>query len=299
MREMRQRILIIANPAAGRGRQGDKRLQRVAAALEQRGCEVVVRRTQRSGDARRLAEGAEPDFELIVAAGGDGTVNEVVNGLCRSSRPLSVLPLGTGNVLANEIGMPYAPEALARVIAEAPPRPIWPGVAGDRLFVAMAGIGFDAEVLGALAAPLKRRIGKLAFVAAIASSLSHYRRREFIIGAIGAQQRAASIIVVKGRRYAGNFVIAPAARLAEPMLYVVLFRRAGRLAVLRGLAAIGLGVLHRLPDVSILAVPELEIAAQGDSDGPALVEIDGEVVGSLPITIGLAKTPLMLVQPPI
>jgi diacylglycerol kinase (ATP) len=295
---MARRVLIIANPAAGRIRHAKARLRRVVAALEKRGCRVVVRKTQGPGDAENLARTAEFVFDVIVAGGGDGTVNEVVNGLSRSSRWLAVLPLGTGNVLANEIGMPRAPEALARVIAEAPARPIWPGVAGDRLFVAMAGIGFDAEVLGAVGAGLKRRIGKLAFVWPIALCVLRSRRREFAVNMMGAEERAASVIVVKGRRYAGNFVVAPAARLAEPMLYAVLFRHGGRLAALRGVAAMVLGVLPRLPDVSIRAVRSLEIAAAESSSGcRSLVEIDGELAGELPIAIGIAKAPLLLVQP--
>jgi diacylglycerol kinase (ATP) len=295
---MGRRVLIIANPAAGRGRRGRARLMCVVAALRDRGCQVVVRKTHGPGDAERLARTADPIFDVIVAAGGDGTVNEVVNGLCHSSRRLAVLPLGTGNVLANEIGMPRAPDALAQVIAEAPARTVWPGVAGDRLFVAMAGVGFDAEVLGALSAGLKRRIGKLAYVWAICLCLFRYRRRQFAVAIMGGEQRAASVIVVRGRRYAGNFVIAPAARLADPTLYAVLFRRAGRLAALRGLAALTLGALHRLPDVSILAARSLKIAAVDNaSAGQLLVEIDGEVGAELPIAIGIAETPLLLVQP--
>ncbi|MGC2521847.1 MAG: diacylglycerol kinase family protein [Stellaceae bacterium] len=295
---MRRRILIIVNPAAGRKRRSETRLNRVVDALRRRGCEVVLHMTQGPGDAERLARTADPVFDVIVAAGGDGTVNEVANGLRRGSQLLAVLPLGTGNVLANEIEMPHAPEALARVIAEAPARPIWPGLAGDRLFLAVAGIGFDADVLSALGAGLKRRIGKLAFVWAVVLCLLRYRRRQFVVGAVGAEHRAASVVVVKGRRYAGNFVIAPAASLAEPMLHVVLFRRPGRLAAVRALAALALGGLHRLPEVSIFAAPSVAIAATAtESDATFPVEIDGEITARMPIAFGIAETPLLLVQP--
>ena len=295
---MRRRILIIANPAAGRKRCRETRLNRVVAALRRNGCEVALCTTNGPGDAERLARTADPAFDVIVAAGGDGTVNEVANGLHPMSRLLAVLPLGTGNVLANEIGMPRAPEALARVIAEGPAVPIWPGVAGDRLFLAVAGIGFDAEVLGALGAGLRRHLGKFAFVWALGVCLVCYRRREFVVGAVGAEHRAASVVVVKGRRYAGNFVIAPAASLAEPMLHVVLFRRAGRLAAVRALAALALGRLDRLPEVSILAAPSVAIAPTAtESDATFPVEIDGEVTAQVPIAFGIAETPLLLVQP--
>jgi YegS/Rv2252/BmrU family lipid kinase len=297
---MRRRILIIANPAAGRKGRSKARLKRVVAALRRQGCEVTLHKTQGPGDAERLARAADPVFEVIVAAGGDGTVNEVANGLRQHPRLLAVLPLGIGNVLANEIGMPRAPEAVARVIADAPAAPIWPGVAGGRLFLAVAGIGFDAEVLSAVSAGLKRRIGKLAFVWAVVVCLLRYRRQQFVVGGVGGgvEQHAASVVVVKGRRYAGNFVIAPMARLAEPMLHAVLFRRAGRLAAMRALAALVLGGLHRLPEVSILAVPCLEIAAAPSGSNPNFsVEIDGELVVRPPLAFGIAETPLLLVQP--
>jgi diacylglycerol kinase (ATP) len=293
-----RRILVILNPAAGRARRSAKRLRRVLRELERRGCSVVIRRTRAPADAERLAREAEPAFDLIVAAGGDGTANEVVNGLAGSSRPMAVLPLGTGNVLANEIDLPRKPAELARVIAEAPPRPIWPGRVGDRLFVAMTGVGFDAEVVGLLDHSLKRRIGKLAFAWAILSCLRRYRRREFIVDAEGGIYRAASVIIAKGRLYAGRFVIAPEARLADPLLHIVLFRRAGRLAALRYLGAMMLGILHRLSDVSIVTAGKISVAAgEPDWDRLSLVEIDGEIDGRLPIVVEIAERPLLLVSP--
>ncbi len=295
---MPRRILVIFNPAAGRERSHAKRLGRVVAELERRGCTVTILPTDAPGDAEQLAREADPAFDLIVAAGGDGTVNEVANGIFAASRPLAVLPLGTGNVLANEIGLPRDPRRLARVIADGMPKPIWPGRAGDRLFLAMIGIGFDAEVLGALDPCMKRRIGKLAFIWAILLCLARYRRSEFIVSTEGGADRVASAIVTTGRLYAGRFVIAPDARLDVPLLHIVLFRRAGRLAVLRYLGAMLLGRLHRLADVSILTVRRASVAAgQAAAAGPSVVETDGEIRGRLPLAIGIAASPLLLVQP--
>lgn len=297
---MPRRILVILNPAAGRAARSANRLRRVVAELERLGCALVIRRTGASADAERLAREAEPAFDLIVAAGGDGTVNEVVNGLAGSSRPMAVLPLGTGNVLANVIGLPRGPEALARVIAEAPPQPIWPARVGDRLFVAMTGVGFDAEVVAALDHRLKRRVGKLAFAWAILLCLRRYRRAELIIETDGGIHRAASAIIVKGPCYAGRFVIAPAARLADPLLHVVLFRRAGRLMALRYLGAMVLGILHRLPEVSVIPARKVSVAAgaPGSDRRPlALVQIDGEIGGRLPISIEIGKSQVLLVSP--
>lgn len=297
---MPRRILVIANPAAGRTARSAARLRRAVAELERLGCAVIIRRTGAPAEAERLAREAEPAFDLIVAAGGDGTVNEVANGLAGSSRPMAVLPLGTGNVLAHAAGLPRAPEALARIIAAAPPQPIWPAQIGDRLFLAMIGVGFDAEVVAALDHRLKRRVGKLAFAWAILSCLRRYRRAAFSVEADGRVHRAASAIVVVGRYYAGRFVIAPEARLADPLLHLVLFRRAGRLAALRCLGAMILGLLPRLPEVSIIAARKISVAAdaagcQRGHLGP--VHVDGEIGGRLPIAIEIGKSPLFLVGP--
>lgn len=288
-----RRILIIFNPSAGRGRRPAKRLRRVVVELERLGCISVVRRTRAPGDAERLAHEADPSFDLIVAAGGDGTVNEVVNGLSGSPRPLAVLPLGTGNVLANEIGLPRRAREIAALIAGATPRPIWPGRVGHRLFVAMVGVGFDADVISRLDDGLRRRIGKLAYAWPILACLWCYRRREFVVRAEGSTFRAASAVIAKGRYYAGRFSLAPEARIADPTLHAVLFRRAGRLAALRYLAAIAFGVLHRLPDVSVFTARTVLL----DSAEPSVVEADGEIVGRLPVLVQIPEKPLLLVQP--
>ncbi|MGH7047322.1 MAG: diacylglycerol/lipid kinase family protein [Stellaceae bacterium] len=296
---MPRHVLVIVNPASGRARRAAGRLRRVAADLERRGCTVVIRQTRAAGDAERLAREAEPVFDLIVAAGGDGTVSEVANGLDGTSRPMAILPLGTGNVLARAAGLPRAPRRLASLIAEGAPQTIWPGRVGGRLFVAMTGIGFDAEVVAALSQPLKRRIGRLAFAWAILRCLRRYRDCECVVEIDGVGCRVASVVILNGRCYAGGFVLAPAARLDDRLLHVVLFCRAGRVAVLRSLAAMLLGVLHRLPEVSVLAARSVRVAGSPRvSDRPPLVEIDGDLDGPLPIALEIAAAPLLLVAAP-
>ena len=149
-----RRLLVIRNPAAG------SRGGRFAATLDRLtglGCRIEVRETGARGDAERFAQ--EPgDRDLVVAAGGDGTINEVANGLVAgaSGLPLAILPLGTANVLAGEIGLGLDPGAVARTIARGAPRRISLGrVTGAqaggggaaRLFFQMAGVGFDAHAV--------------------------------------------------------------------------------------------------------------------------------------------------------
>ena len=259
---LRGRVLIIVNPAAGRRRRSRRRLDQVVAALTRRGVTVVLRYTgPSSGDAERLAREAEPEFEAIVAAGGDGTLNAVANGLAGTDRVLAVLPLGTANVLAREIGLPRDPELLAELIAAGVARPIWPGRVGDRLFLMMASSGFDAETVAAVNPRLKRRLGRLAFAWAIAICWWYYRNRELTVAINGADHRAAAVIAARGRFYAGPYLIAPQANLAEPMLDFVLLRRSGRLAVLRYLAVLLLGGISRRRDVTLLRATSASLSA--------------------------------------
>jgi diacylglycerol kinase (ATP) len=291
---LRRRVLIIRNPAAGRSRSSRHRLERVIAALERRGCAVVLRHTGPApGDAERLAREAEPDFEIIVAAGGDGTLNAVVNGMAAAPRAVALLPLGTANVLAREIGLPRDPERLATLIAAGPARPIWPGRVAGRLFLTMASSGFDAEVVAAINPRLKHHVGRLAFAWAIVVCLWRYRACELSVRVDGVDYRAATVIAAKGRFYAGPFVIAPRASLAEPMLDLVLLHHAGRFAVLRYLAVLLLGGVGQCKDITVLRSREALVSAAE----PAPVQADGEIVGRLPVLIGIADDPLRLVQP--
>jgi diacylglycerol kinase (ATP) len=295
---LRRRALIILNPAAGGSRSSRRLLDRVVAALEGRGCAVVVRRTgPAGGDAERLAREAGPEFDILVAAGGDGTINAIVNGMAVNSaaapRPLALLPLGTANVLAREIGLPRRPELLAELIAAGPARPIWPGRVGDRLFLVMASTGFDAETVAAVNPRLKRYAGRLAFAWAIVVCLWRYRACELRVRVDGADYRAATLVAAKGRFYAGSHVIAPRANLAEPMLDLVLFQRSGRLMVLCYLAALLFGRVPRRRDVTFLRSRSALV-----SGADALpVQADGEIVARLPVLIALAEQPVQLVRP--
>ena len=285
------RLLVILNPAAGRG--GKRRLGRTLGELERLGCALFVKETRGPGDAERFAREAGAGFDRVVAAGGDGTASGVANGLAGSAIPLALLPLGTGNVLANEIGLPRRPRDLAAVIATAAPRPIRPGRVGARLFLAMVGVGFDAEVVRGLDPALRRRFGKLAFVPPIIAGWRRNPSRRFVLSCESGAYEAASAVVARSRFYAGRFTLAPRASLAEPMLHIVLFRRSGRLDVLRYIAAMLCGIVHRLPDVRLLV--ERSVAIEGGE--PGFAQVDGEIGGRLPLLLSVADEPLHLVWP--
>lgn len=294
---MRRRILIIVNPAAGRVR-SETLLMRTVAALGRLGCDVAVRYAgEHGGGLEELAREAPPECDAVIAAGGDGTVDGVLNGLAASPHglnvPFGLLPLGTVNLVAREIGLPRDPERLAAAIASGPVRQAWPGCIGKRLFLVVASCGFDADTVAAVDPVLKARLGRLAFATALLKTLRLGRRRALSLSIDGREERAAGVIVAKGRYYAGPFTIARDAAIAEPVLHAAMFRSCGRIAVLSCLAAGLCGLVSRLPQVEIRQCSGLTIS--GPDDVP--VQADGEIVGRLPLTIGVAARPIGLIWP--
>ena len=262
------------------------------ARLRRRGCALTLAETAAPGDAERLARAADAaSFDLVVAAGGDGTINEVINGLSGSALPLAILPLGTANLLAAEVGLTGSARRVAETIADQPPRPVFLGSANGRRFALMVGVGFDARVVARLDLRLKRAIGKIAYLLAALGQLVAYRAPHYLVEIDGRSFRAAALVIAKGHYYGGHFSIAPAARVDEPQLYVALFERAGRWNLLRYALALLMGRLGRLSDVRV--VPARAVSVRGEP-GEA-VQADGDLVATLPLAVTLAEAPLALV----
>ena len=159
-------MIIVFNPVAGMRRAS--LLWRVLDVLVANGIRIELAETHRPGHAEALArEAVCGGASMVVAAGGDGTIAEVANGLLGSSARLGVIPLGSANVVAHELSLPFEPRAVAAALAFGRTRPLWPGVArgaeGSRLFVQMLGVGFDAQVVHHLPVVLKRAFGRGAY----------------------------------------------------------------------------------------------------------------------------------------
>jgi YegS/Rv2252/BmrU family lipid kinase len=298
----RRRLLVIHNPVAGRGRQ--RRFRAVLQQLEALDCGVALRETSRPGDATRLAREAGPaDADVLVAAGGDGTINEIVNGLVGdrgpARLPLAILPLGTSNVLAAEIGLGSDPAAVARTIVSDCSCSVSLGRISDatgstRAFVLMAGAGVDAHAVADVDPTLKRWLGPAAYV--WAALRQAWRSGGVTYHAVidGAPYEAASLIVANGSRYGGPFVVARAARIDEPLFQVCLFGRGGPVAMLCYAGAVVLGQLHRVPSVRIM--PATRVRIEGPVGEP--VQADGDILAHLPADIEIVPDALTLLVPP-
>ena len=286
-------MVIVFNPAAGRRRA--QLLWRVLDVMTESGVRLEVAKTQRAGHAMQLArQAAAAGVPLVVAAGGDGTIAEVANGLSGSACRLGIIPLGTANVLAHELGLPFNPRAVAASLAFSRSRTVWPGLAtganGGRLFVQMLGAGFDAQVVHRLPLCLKRAFGRGAYVLQSLREVVRYRFPPIRLCIDGREDEAASVIVTKGQLYAGCYLLAPGATPTKKGFTVALFDRAGPLAALGYGAALPFNLMPRMPGIRLLHANTIEIRSAGI---PA--QADGDAAGEGPLTVTDAEAPVNVV----
>ena len=293
---MATKAVIIGNPNSGSA--GDEGyLERFAETLRGGGLEVEVLNTERPDHATALATAAGD--QLVIAAGGDGTVNEVVNGLSEEAT-LGILPLGTANVLARELGLPMKPEdACERILTGTAVR-MDVGVATDgdgteRRFACMAGIGFDADVVRQVTPRLKRYLRSLAFpLVALKVYLQGAPPNIQVVD--GDTTRVAEFAVVaNGRYYGGEFEMAEDVSLTSGGLEVVLIEKVGLLMRPDILARI----LAKSPlDRAMRSFNSQGVLAKSPAARGARVpvQIDGEVWGSLPMSFRIEPGALKVIR---
>jgi len=238
--------------------------------------------------------------ELIVAAGGDGTLNEVIQGMAHSHIPLGILPAGTANVLATEIGLGRGLNRTAKIIPNCVTRRIALGRLNcgqeHRYFLSMAGAGFDAQIVYDLGSGLKDRLGKAAYwIAGFAHALKRFP--EFEIEIDGEARGTASFALAsRVRNYGGDFEIARHASLAAEDLEVVLFRGRTALPYFKYLWGLVTGRLEGMGGVSFQT--GLEVRVFDPADRRIHIQVDGEYAGRLPASIVLVPNALTLLVPP-
>ena len=279
-------------------RRHPERLPRALEILRGHGWTVHERPTTGPAMAGTLAATAIADgADLIVVAGGDGTINEVVGGMAGSTVPLAVLPGGTANVLCCELGLPSSMEKVARQLpgfaAKRIPLGLHTSARGARHFALMAGIGLDAHIVEHLPAGLKRRLGKVAYwIEGFRSVLR--RLPEFAVQVDGRAYRASFALVTRVRNYGGDLEIARRVRLTDDDFEIILF--AGSLApvYLKYFAGVALNQLPRLNGVHVLRGRTVEVS---DPDAAVFVQLDGEAAGPIPSRIEILPGALTLLMP--
>jgi len=295
------RTCVIFNPAA----RGEK-ARHFRRHLDDLGAPTTLKLTAAAGDARRLAEEAVREgFEVIVAAGGDGTLNEVLNGIGDAPEGLEraclgLLPLGTVNVFARELSLPTRLEPAWEAIRRGKETLIdlpcvdynVNGARQRRFFAQLAGAGLDARAIELVNWPLKKRIGPLAYVVAGLKALLGPQSK--ITASDGSRAATGELVLIgNGRLYGGDYRVFPKADLRDGCLEVCVFPRVNWFTLTR----CGPGLLFggRVPASAVerFQAESLTLA----SPSPTPLETDGEFIGHLPATFSVQRSRLRVIVP--
>jgi diacylglycerol kinase (ATP) len=292
------KILVIYNPKAGKGR--TRWLSKALSYLECKGASVDVFIPKSSEETvDRSLQAATNNVGTVVAAGGDGTVRDVASGLLRhlGSPPLlGVLPIGTSNVFARELSIPWNAAAAADVLLSGVQQDMYVGDANGRYFVTMVGVGFDAEVVQNLSPTLKKMFGKGAYILNVLRSLVLLRSQYLNVRVDqGPIQKAVSVVVAKSKHYAGSFSCCSKASTSDNLIHVCLFEGAGRVNAIIYVASLVLGRLEKVRGYRTIAAQNVEIVGNAGQ----FVQADGDIIGTVPIRVKVADRKLQVLRPRI
>lgn len=289
-----KRILIVANPASGRGR-ARAALWNITRALARLKLSWTLRMSRSRDDLRAACRSAAPGYTALVAVGGDGTVGEILQELGPCGPALAIWPAGTANLLARELGFPADAERLARALVRGRTRALdlgecrWEGTdLPPRRFAACVGAGFDARVVRHLAAARKGAIGWTAYLEPLVRGAAEAATAldALEIEADGGGRKRGRMAVVSNLvRYGGFFRIAPQARCDDGLLDAVLFPGARPAELVRYAAGSLRGRGARGGGVSVRQVRGISIRPAPGAQEEAPVQVDGEPIGTLPVRI--------------
>ena len=311
------KTVVIFNPSAGRGR-GGAIASAVERGLVKRGLKVELHATRRPKDAVVIARDLASQADIIVAVGGDGTINEVANGMACGSEvardaalvssgapgvrvrdrkaTLGIVPAGTVNVLALELGLPFQVERACNVIAGGKTISLDLGRVNERRFVLMMGAGIDALTVRNIDLRAKKRFKELAFLSTGIRAGFAGRPPAFLVRANGEEHRTTFFVAGNSRYYGGRFGVTPGADPTDGVLDLLLFTGTTR----SSLAVFWLGVpsgLHlRNPNVVYLRGERAELAPLEDKN-VVWFQTDGEVAGRLPATVEIDPHALEVLVP--
>jgi YegS/Rv2252/BmrU family lipid kinase len=293
---MKSSIVLIFNPTAKNA--SGRKIAKASHFLRSRGYKAEILFTEQKGHAESLArEAVKESPSLIIAAGGDGTFNEIVNGIAGSEIPMAILPLGTTNVLAKELGLPETVNDALEVALNGTPKTVSLGKIFvtchsslvTRYFLLMAGIGFDGEAVFRINETLKKVSGKGAYIFSGFKTLSVFNPDRLILDVDGKTYTGYSVIISKVAKYGGNFKITPDARLTDPFFYVCLFKGKGRLDILRYVTGVVAGKHLGFRDVEYVRAKNIDV------EGDAHIQIDGDYFGRSPARIEVVPDTVRLV----
>ena len=280
---------MIFNPAAS-----GNRAERWRARLEALGPSLLLRATSRAGEAETMAhEAAKDGFAKIVAAGGDGTINEVVNGIAGTDAALGLLPMGTMNVFAMELGLPHDLNLCWNIIQLGNTRLVDLPRANKKSFVQLGGVGLDAQVVKETSLAFKRSFGPLSYIVSAAQIAARTPPRLFIESKDTRLKEGSFVLVGNGRLYGGPFPFFKHAVIDDGLLDVVVFKQLGYLEIIKYLQDVIFSSDIRVPEIEYFQTKRLRVT----SDQAVPVEVDGELIDHCPVEFQVHARALRVLTP--
>jgi diacylglycerol kinase (ATP) len=284
--------VVILNPTAG----SPEHIRSWQERIESLAGDCPVRITSDPGEAEALTRHAvEEGFTRIVAAGGDGTVNQVANGLAGSDATLGVLPMGSVNVFAMELGLPL--NNLHRcweIIEDTNVRLVDLPSANGKYFVQLAGVGLDAQVVKETSIAFKRSFGPLSYLISAAQIAARQPPKLFIKSENTSLEEGSFVLVGNGRLYGGPFPFFKYAIIDDGLFDVVVFKRLGYLEIVKYLQDVVFSSDINVPEIEYFQTRELRVTSEQDVP----LEIDGELAGNCPVDFRIQERALRVLAPP-
>jgi YegS/Rv2252/BmrU family lipid kinase len=291
---MKKRILIIANPIAGRAG-AERSARKLFDFLNVSRTPVELFFTREKGDARKRACEVGSKVRAVVVAGGDGTVSEVLNGLPDPGRtPMAILPTGTANMLARELELPGNPEQVADMLRDGAVKHVDMGLVESKRFLLLVSAGFDAMVTQEVSRTRAGALGYRGYLVPIVKVVGKYKRPELKISVDGKQATGGLVMVFSIRNYGGLFEIDAVAGHDSGRLDVFVFHGGDLPSVLRYSVALVTQKIPQLPDVTFLSGRNIRIEGK---NGPVPVEVDGDYFGTTPVNITLKPALVPIIVP--
>ena len=293
-----KRGLLVYNPTAGQ-RDVRGKMSALIDRLRGRGIELVNAPTSGPGDATEIVKTFLPrGLDVVAVCGGDGTISEAICGLVGSQVPLGVIPAGTSNVLAVELGIPLDLSGAESLLAEGQPRDVRLGMADGRPFVLWAGVGIDARVMGQMNLLLKRHLGRAGIFGTALSEFLQYEFPRLEVEIDGVRHAATFAVICRARHYAGRWIIAPEARLDADHFDVLLFAHRDRARLFQLFLEMqrrrgahlenGLARIVRGRKVSIRALEPYAVD----------IQVDGDCVLKTPVDCRIGTEAVRVLAPP-
>jgi len=290
------RAKLILNPASGHAASA-ARLRRIERVLTEKGFSLETFTAVQPGEARQQAVSARDEpFQMVICAGGDGTIHEVVNGIAGSDLILGILPMGTGNVLAWEMGIPLDPLRACEVLAGGRVKTIDLGLTSvGRYFSCMAGVGLDAQVVREVDPAVKGFLGRIAYPIAAVRAVLHYDLPELIIDIDGQKplRSGYSVVVCNSRHYGGRFMLCPEASIDDGWLDVCILQKRHASVILRSGLSVLLNNQWAVEGMTIYRGRSVNVS----SSHKVLVQSDGDIIGTTPISFTIVPRALKVMAP--